>query len=238
MGAVLYAQAVLADSPRGFYKLDEFSGLPQDSSGNGNHMTSNPGPGGTDQEYRLAGPWAGSYGIRQRGGRYFSRNVISTQTDNFSIEVWWAFEAAGGDDVVVCNGSRSADGWGIDYNSATGNIRAIYGNVAFEGNSSAFADVSEWNQIVLTRDSGTTKYYFNGALDTANAGTDTPLTPVTRWQIGSNVQVQGIWSNVSLYNTALSLARVSAHYNAAFSVEAAAAEPERSRMGWPMMVRG
>ena len=238
MGAFLYSQAVLADSPRGFYKMDELSGLPQDSSGNGNHMTDNPGPGGQDQTYRLTGPWSGSFGIRQGGGRYFSRNVISTQTNNFTLETWFRFEAAGGADIVICNGSRTSDGWCIDYDSATGHLRMLYGGVAFQANSAEFADADEWNHVVMTRDAGTTKYYWNGALDTANAGTDTPNTPSTRWQIGSDAQLQGTWSNVALYNTALSLARVSAHYDAAFAVDPATGEPERSRMGWPMMVRG
>jgi hypothetical protein len=34
-----YVDEVLADSPRAFYRLNEASGLPQDSSGNGLHMT-------------------------------------------------------------------------------------------------------------------------------------------------------------------------------------------------------
>jgi hypothetical protein len=56
--ALDYEAAVMADSPRAYWKFQELSGLPQDSSGNGLHWTSwtRDRPGTTG---RPAVHWAG-----------------------------------------------------------------------------------------------------------------------------------------------------------------------------------
>lgn len=210
-----YVAAVLASNPVGFWKMDEASGMPQDSSGNGNHMTALSA--GTP-DYQQAGPFSGAYGIRLQGGENFRRLApVSTVTNNFSLEMFYLWEAAGGNDRLFYNGDFDSDpGWGIDYQSGGSKIRALYGGVAWEAESTFTVDNGPpvWHHIIIVRDAGTTKYYVNGALDTANAGTNTPNTPTTATFIGSTSLVTGTYSMCAIYSTALSAADAAAHYAA------------------------
>jgi hypothetical protein len=204
-----YRSEVLADNPKGFWLLDEISGLPQDSSGNGNHMTA-VFSGGHD--YRRAGPITGSYGIWMQGGRFFTLSPTPcTVTNNFSMEFWFTHEAGDGDSLFY-NGFHNNRGWGEwIYNSTTRGF--LYGGVAFQ-TAIGFPDVN-WHQVVYVRDSGVTKNYLDGNLVNGNAGTDTPVSPSGGdIRIGSTGNVQGIWSLCSIYETALSPTRIAAHYAA------------------------
>lgn len=207
-----YISEVLTDSPRAFWPLQESSGLPQDISGNGLHMTTSNGGGKT---YGVVGPFSGAVGITMPGAQNFQRTHVSTVQNNFTLETWLKYGSHGGDDRLFYNGTGGSSGWGIDFRASTGKIRGLYGGVAFLSDSVASITGGAWMHIVMVRDSGTLKYYVNGSVDTANAGTSTPNAPSGVTQIGSDAQVQATWSLVALYETALSAARISAHYEAA-----------------------
>jgi hypothetical protein len=211
-----YVAAVLADAPLGFYKCDDLSGLLQDASGNGNHMTTSTIP--TGKAYRMAGPFEGAYGVQlTTGGSNFQRAVLTAVQDNWALECWFCQIAEGGDDTILLNGTRASVGYGIDLATGTTKFRCLMGSVAFltssTGSYGVFPPLA-YKHIVVTRESGTTKYYLNGVSDTANAGTNTPNAPATKSQIGSDGAIAGIWSMCAFYNTALTSARVAAHYAA------------------------
>lgn len=203
-----YISEVLSDSPKAFWPMQEASGLPQDFSGNGLHFTTNNGAGKT---YGVSGPFSDVVGITMPGGQNFQRTQVSTVQDNYTMEMWMQYAASGGDDRLYMNGNGGSSGWGIDFSSGTGKIRGLLGGVTFLSESVA-AVVSGWKHIVMVRESGTSKYYINGNLDTGNAGTNTPNAPSGSTQVGSDTQVQATWALCAIYETALSSTRIAAHY--------------------------
>lgn len=204
-----YVAEVLSDSPVGFWKMDELRGLPQDSSGNSRHMTATVL---TDREYRIHGPMPGSYGIRQALGTYFTRAVFSTVTDNFSMEMWFACEIAS-NQYVFYHGDPASDGWGMDVFDNPPFHRGRYGGVAFLAQGAANIDLG-WHHLVLVRDGGVTKEYFDGAVDNAAAGNDVPNTPTANLIIGSP-DVAASYALLAIYETVLSPTQVADHYAAA-----------------------
>jgi len=210
-----YVTAVLADGPLALYKCDDLSGLLQDSSGNGNHMTTSTNP--TGKAYRMAGPFEGAYGVQlTTGGSNFTRAVLTTALDNWALELWFCKIAEGGDDTILLNGTRAGAGYGIDLATGTTKFRCLMGGVAFlassAGSYSTFPPLV-YKHIVVTRESGTTKYYLNGALDTTAAAT-APNAPATKSQIGSDGAIAGVVSMCAFYNIALTSTKVTAHFAA------------------------
>jgi hypothetical protein len=209
-----YVAAVLADAPLGFYKCDDLSGLAQDASGNASHMTTNNLA--NSKAYRVPGPFDGAYGIWMSGGANFQRAVLTAVQDNWALELWFCKIVETGDDTVLLNGTRAGVGYGIDLATTTTKFRCLMGGVAFLASSAGsyptFPPLA-YKHIVVTRESGTTKYYLNGALDTTAAAT-TPNAPTTKSQIGSDGSVGGIWSMCAFYNIALTSTKVAAHYAA------------------------
>jgi hypothetical protein len=211
-----YASVVLADSPEAFWQMNESSGFPQDSSGNGNHMTSVSAGGAV---YSEPGPFGGAPSIKLPGGVNFQKgSPVTTVVNNFSLEMFFLFSDAVDNDRILYNGDLDSDpGWGIDYQLSGSKIRALYGGVAWETESTASVDDAPdplWHHIVSVRDAGTTKYYFDGALDTANAGVDAPNAPATNCFIGSTSAVTGWYSMCAIYDTVLSAGQVLAHFEA------------------------
>lgn len=210
-----YVAEVLSDSPVGFWKMDEVRGFPQDSSGNGNHMTDGPYDG--RRVWRAPGPMPGSYAIRLLGGaaNYFSRSVVTTEVDDISMEMWFAEEYHANNDRLFYNGDFDTDpGWGLDLYDFGPQFQALVGGIGFQAQSVNTVSYG-WHQLVIVRGGGVWTYYFDGALDTANAGTDTPNTPTVATWIGSNGAVQGSFAMCAIYETALSLTQVGDHYAAA-----------------------
>lgn len=208
-GPNAYIENVMLDTPRAFYKMQDTSGNPVDSSGNSLNLTSVAGT----PEYQQTGPM-GDYGIRCVGGETLDRSGhISTVTNNLTMEGWFNVELTTGDDqILFYNGNSGSNGWGIVVDN-NGKFQYLCGGVALGTASSAAIEGVGYRHIVVVRDAGTWKYYVNGVSDTANAGTTAPGTPsgVTKMGGGS---VQTVYAYVAVYETALSAATILTHYNA------------------------
>lgn len=235
MGAAAYVAAVLADTPVAFWECQDSSGLPVDSSGNGLNMTAS---GGTPV-YQQQGPFTSDYAIRLADA-YYTRPAVTTATDNFTMECWVSPLAEGtyGGGLIRNATSGGLDGW-VTVTNTGGKFLCVAENVAVLA-TSANQLVSQqaqsswsmpllgvggsgsraWNYVVTQRSSGTWVYYFNGAVDTANAGTAGPITPGGSALAGfsdSTFTWDARFAYVAIYNTALSGTRVAAHYTAGLS---------------------
>lgn len=207
-----YYQEVLRDTPVAFWPMQDTSGNPVDVSGNSRDMTSVTGT--PDYQFE-AGPFGRDYAIRLVGGEALNRSsVVSTATNDLTMEMWikfYTFSAA--DQVVFHNGNAATNGWGI---RAEGNTyKVLVGAIAELTAESASEDI--WFHIVANRDSGDSsrwKYYANGAVANSNAGTTAPNTPSGTVLIGA-ASLQISIAYVAVYDSALSAARIAAHYNAA-----------------------
>jgi len=205
-----YSLAVLADNPIAFWKLDEASGLPQDSSGNAKHFDSVVGTPVFEHE----SPFIGAQSILYSNFAYHQRTVVSTAIDNFSIELWMKQLLSPGNGALFGNGSTSNNGY---YIRDTSNFTVYIDNIA---QASGFRLIATgWHQIVFLRRSGVIEYYLDGDLWLNNAGSTTPTTPTLYTFIGVlAASCDAAISNVSMYNTALSAAQIKAHYDAAMDI--------------------
>lgn len=201
-----YSAEVLADSPKGYWKLNEPSGNFVDSSGNGFTLTAS----GTIT-YQTVGPF-GEKATTFGSGGTGSRSQISAVIDNLTIECWVYITAYSSDSVILCNQS-AAHGYEVALNSS-GKVTVTCQNVAVIGGAGSVVSLNTWTYIVVERDSGTWKSYINGILDQSSMGTTTPIAPSSSTTAVANTVFTGRLAHAAFYETVLSSTRVRAHYNA------------------------
>lgn len=205
-----YIAAVLADSPRVFWTLQEASGNPQDMSGNDRHATTVTGT----PTYREAGPRGYDYGVLFGTGQYIERSsVVSTATDNVTFEAWIYDSNDGQKGDIAQNGVAGTDGWG-PHESGTP-FRLIYYTSGVFGTSGPSIPDAVWSHIALKRTAGAWTPYVNGVAG-SSLGSTAITTPTTRFRIAQSGAHGSLkLAYVALYDTALSTARINAHYTAA-----------------------
>ncbi|HXJ65862.1 MAG TPA: LamG domain-containing protein [Actinomycetota bacterium] len=209
-----YASAILADSPRGYWKFDEASGTLADSSGNGHTGTPNGGI-----TYGVAG--AVNTAIRLDGtSGYVSvpDHADFDLGDVLTLEAW-VNPTAFPDFMIVFDKGNSAYRLSI---SPAGKFRLEkVGTGVIVASTIPIPLDGFFHQIVATKNAGTVKLY----LDT-NDVTGTVTNQVlgdNGTQMGIGAQLDGTpaakffkggLDEAAIYATALSQARVIAHYQA------------------------
>jgi hypothetical protein len=225
MGA--YATAVMADTPVGYWKLDEASGNFADSSGNAITATA-----AGEITYQAAGPltlespnYAAtfSYETSMGTGTTADNDLLDPGTGDFTVEAWVKVVALGtGLSFLVCKGTGTTSAYrGIEVKSdhvlkglvadATGYVEPTCSN--------AFTDTN-WNHLVITFDrDGNATGYINGsiALAAAISGKAGAVANATGLVIGRpSVLHQSVtMAHVAYYSGLLSSTRIAAHYTAA-----------------------
>lgn len=211
-GSAYYCREVMRDTPRAFYPCQDLSGNPVDVSGNGLNMTTIVGT----PDYRQVGPLGDDFSILTAGGESVARSSqVSTVQNDFTMEMWLYLEIVGaGDQLVLHNGNVATNGWGIRMDTGD-RFTYLAGGVA-EGTVRGIG-LFTWTHLVVQRvstDSNRWKYYQNGQATLTNAGTTNPNAPSGTLQFGhSNLQMRVAY--IAIYETALSAARILAHFNAA-----------------------
>jgi len=225
MSASAYATEVLADTPAAYYKLEESSGLPQDSSGNGNHITSSAGT----LRRNTPGPFgiSGSTGIDLESWLY--RNVVNTTNVTWTVEAMIAirdWKPAGPYGYPVSWGNPSTVGAGngcaAGINNNTKKMMAVDHNQGIWAEATTALSLCTWYMLTWVRVStGASggKYYVNGTADGTvttfgPSGGPTGNTLINRTEpfFGLGQSNDAFYAHISIYNTALSAARVSAHW--------------------------
>jgi hypothetical protein len=209
--SVAYAAAVLADTPKAYYKCDDASGNPQDSSGNALHMTTTS----SGVTYQDPGPFGPDFCIRWNL-KSTSRNAVSTVQSNWTLECWCKFNALNGSTVMCGNGGTN--GWEM-YLPTTTNIGGIAQGVGGQTASGFTLSTGVWYHLVVQKQTGAGGlwlYYINGRPDMTRAGTSNPTAPGNTPGTTMNRANTGDISmaHFALYETALSATRILAHYEA------------------------
>lgn len=248
-----YIAAVLADSPAAFWELQDAADFPQDSSGNGKHMDSKSV--GTSLTYRSAafGPASAYCVALSKAALWRSTDTVITAVNNMTMEFWQGVsftEVASQEVFFLGNVSGATDanslgsnGWGVATNNAGHpfirlfNGGTLHDSAAATGSWSASAGNS-FKHFVVVRRAGTWELWINGVQDTGiGAFTFAPGA------YGGVNQVAYIGQNdtggralsfsiayAALYASALSSARILAHYNAMVSTWENADYPFNSRV--------
>ena len=208
-----YGDAVLADNPTQYWRLDETSGTTATESiggANGTYMNgAAPGQSGAFAETKnKAASFDGVDDWVDIPDQSFS--------GDFSAEFWVNLDTPG--TGGSSNGNKDAafgqeaTGVGPDINFAgskarlyTGSSDAIIADEAVHANT--------WEHYVITRSGTTVRLYRNGVENAATGTWSGTFNPKALGR-GAGGFLDGKLDDVALYSTALSAARVRAHYNA------------------------
>lgn len=206
----------MADSPRALWQMQDASGNPQDSSGNALHMT---GVTGTP-DYQQAGPMS-DFSINCAATEHLDRSsVASTATNNFTMELWiFPTSIASNGRIVFSNGGASDNRWGILMDT-NGTFAYMSNTNTTATRSSNACPLNTWSHIVVRRKdlgggSSQWRYLFNGALDGAAPSDVAPTSIAGTVQVNAGASLAARYAYVAVYETALSDARILAHYQAA-----------------------
>lgn len=212
-GPAAYVAAVLADNPWLVWGMQDAGAPIQDLTANDRD---GEGVQGTP-DYQQAGPM-GDFGIHFTASEFISLATGGSSpniTDNFTLETFYYRITAAQTAYIWQAGLPSGGGWSI-FQNANGKFAGLANNVALLADSANVAPLNTWCHIVVVRDAGVWKYYFNGAVDNANAGNSAPAAPSDLNAIAgpafTNVEMRLAYT--AIYDSVLSAARVAAHWAA------------------------
>ena len=159
----------------------------------------------------------GTNGAQFNGtSQYFTRAVVSTVVDNFSLCAWVKFGSIASQRYVH-NGDDSANGYALQMSSA-GVIRGEYHFVAFI-TSAVTAGINIWYHVALIRSGGSGQMYVNGALS-GGTSASVPNAPASWTAIGASQNTAGTPSyfngtvdDVRMYERAITAGEVKQLYD-------------------------
>lgn len=216
-----YQSEVLADTPLGYWHLDETSGTTiTDSSGNAHNGT-----------ITTVSSAAGRVGtalsvINSRSNGVTVANASWINVTQFSVECWiYPTNTTSATRCIVMRAddvqSASGQGWQLSYDESSKKITftVLSGSSVLTCAGTANAmQLNNWYHLVGTSDAATMRLYVNGVevANAASAACNTPATPLTFGMPGvaSARYLGGRIDEVAFYSGALSATRVAAHYNA------------------------
>jgi hypothetical protein len=161
------------------------------------------------------------------GNDYISfTNVPTTQVNNWALSAWIRPTSNMIEGTIVNNGfddtGNSSNGYCMNVGNGTetglGNRLGYVFGLNERNTTNATLALNTWHHVVMTRLSGTTRFYINGVLQ-AFTTSSTPLIP-TQFRIGSSAGIRffvGAIDEVRVYNVGLTTAQVVSLYNCAAS---------------------
>lgn len=210
-----YATEVLADRPLGFWRLNEKSG----TTARGMMSTNVDGTYSGSYTQGATGP--GIDGLTSTlftGGNVGATSAALRPTAAFTIEVWFKGAAQGANVDLVATNTR---GYQLGITNATGFPYIKWtdsGPVTKTKNGNVNVSNNVYHHLVGTFDGSTLTLFVDGAQNggagTAGSGA-VDYTGVTTTAIST---LNGQLANAAVYDTALSPARILAHYNAGLAV--------------------
>ena len=235
MTSASYASVVLADSPTSYWKFNETSGsTANDYSGNSNTGTYyTPSTGFTFGQPSLIGNSDTSVffpGTGTTSGATVYTNYQVNTPNTFTLEAWFNTTTTTGGKILGMGNYQNGISNGYD--------RHVYmtnsGGLIFGVNPSPVVTITASgpyndgtnHHVVATLSPNGMFLYVDGALISSNASITSGQSLLGYWRVGGdNIQnwpnpptnyfFSGNLEHVAIYPTALSLARVQAHYQAA-----------------------
>lgn len=207
----------LADAGRGlvgYWPLDEGTGnTAYDWSGEGNNGTWHGTATGTSGYYSLGHvwQWAGAFdGTSTYVGLSYIASIYTTST--YSFVAWFNSQSATGDIISISNGTANRNGIAL----ISGNIfGGYYNGSTYTGPCAAFSQ-NVWNQVVIVNSGGTVTGYLNGSPMniTGSCGALGNGSNAIGWNSINNTYMNGLISDVRVYDRALSASEIQEIYNA------------------------
>lgn len=218
-----YVDEVLADSPVAYYRLDESSGQPQDSSGNGNDTDTSFGSAPTYSVTSLLTSGGGT-AITFNNSAHFSAPDDATLDigDVFTLECWIRRTVTGVNEAIMDKGAN-AFRW---YITSTGVVTLEKSGVADAIRSSVTMQNTDTHHLVVTKN-GATRVVYMDAVDVTSGSPPANQTIESNAvalflgaQANSGIPSRSTLDEIAIYGTALSQARIQAHYDAGIAESA------------------
>lgn len=222
-----YSAEVLADSPIVYWRFGELTGATTavDASGNGRSGTYVGSPaleavgligGDTDKSVNLNGT---SHYITRATETIF--DFLGTQP--FTLEAWVLITvAAVGVERIIMHEKTAApdEGWSLSHSNIEITFQRCANGVCNWSIHSVPIPPGERTHIVCVFTGTQMLLYRNGVQVASSGATSSLIAQVQPLRVGSNSDAVGVFhmgqvDEVAIYNTALSAARIKAHYDAA-----------------------
>lgn len=211
-----YLSEVLSDSPVAYYRMNESSGQPQDSSGNGNHTTASFGTTPTYSVDSLLTS-GGVTAIAFNNSAYFTAPDHATLDigDVFTLECWIQRTVTNVNESILDKGTNSFK-W---YITSTGVVTLEKSGVLDAIRSTITMANTSINHLVVTKNGSTRFVYKNGADVTSSSPPtnqtieNNTLELLLGAQGAGTVLSRSTLDEIAIYPTALTQARIQAHYD-------------------------
>lgn len=212
----VYSDAVLADNPVGYWRLDETSGTTAVNLGSAGAASNGIYTGAVVQGVTGAIPNDSDPGAAFSGGAV---NIAGTsnfpKTNDFTIEAWVSATTVGGYREFF-----STHGYVVGANNGFLEFTTL-GIQEYDLTPALFTANSPYHHIVVAFDaSNDAHFYVDGAFAQTVVGASPASTIGATMSIGRRVDGVEQWNGrideVAYYSYVLSAAQVAAHYDAAF----------------------
>lgn len=235
-----YASAVLADSPAVYMRCKESSGLLQDSSGNGRNATVADGVALYQQTSPITSDGS-DFAIRCQGdvtgGAFEVPDSAGVDLgDVMTCECWVKRADTGRDQSMI---SKGLEAYGLSFHSDDNIYWSKDGDLDLVVSTITITDTTTFHHVVATKDgtgTGSVKLYID-AVDRTSVLFDDQVMINTNSNLflGQSAFGGGVMDaymdEYAVYPTALSAARVLAHYNAAFAASGPGDNPPIGILG-------
>jgi hypothetical protein len=220
-GTLTYAQTILADAPIAYWRFGDASGASaMDSSGNGHtgaYTACVLGQAGALlNDTDTAASFNGTSSTMTSTGPY-----VFAGTGNFTIEGWFKPNTISATNYhhllnqETATGSRQGYAVFVTSGAVVGFERFISGtNTISYGPTIA---IGQWYHVAATYDGAELTLYVNGAFASATADARAAIGTTDPFYVGCGETVKffdGTIDEVAIYGTALSAARINAHFHA------------------------
>jgi hypothetical protein len=224
-----YREEVLADSPRGYWRVAETAGTAaQDETANNNDGTYTGGVGLgaagalSSDSANASASFDGVNDLVTMGDP--ATGVFDFGTGDFSIEVW-VKTAVNGERVVASKYASGSPDWRLSVTDDSGRVGDLRFQIETGGStrthySTARVDDNAWHQVVVLVDRGVAvSFYIDKVLRGSSVDTNTASIdnsgPLQWGDVSGGANFQGSLDEPTLYGTLLSAERIAAHYDAA-----------------------
>lgn len=220
-----YTDVVLNDAPASWWRLQDASGLPQDSSGNAHHMTAKTGASQTYQQTRLASGIA-AYSIDAAAdANVFTASNPSwsnpTGTSPFSVEGWIAVDTwTTGFPRLFSRQYSTPSRNSIDVvwhwdgaTSYTISVERWVSGAAVGRSASVASTPGRTYHVVATYDGSAVRLYIDGAVVGSAAADVRSMPDLTLGPSDVRIAMgDAKYADIAFYDYALTAAQVSEHY--------------------------
>ncbi|MDD5191568.1 MAG: Ig-like domain-containing protein [Candidatus Nanoarchaeia archaeon] len=172
--------------------------------------------------FNATGKYGGAYQFNGSDAWINGTKSATNAVDNWAIAAWIKPSSLSQLSLAIYNGNDAA-GYGFGIGNGAGlsgnKLTGLYGLVAWIDSGYTFASANTWYHVVMTRRSGTTYFYVNGA-QTASTSASVPSAPNNYLTIGCELNTSnnpqryfnGTIDEVYIYNRGLSANEIQQQY--------------------------